>query len=156
MIPFIYLGLGLLLVLFEFYLPGAILGVIGGCLIFASLIIFASETSSIIAIIAYVLGTFIALALLIRFALKRIVNSRSVFSIYSREDQEGFKASSYDAAAIGKRGIVLSDLKPGGYILINGVQHQALSISGYIPKGHEVLVLSGQEESLIVKSITKE
>ena len=156
MSPFIYLALGLFLVLCEFYLPGAILGIIGGGLILISIVLFVSQTSSVLAIIGYVFGVFIALALLIRYALKKIVSAKPGYSIYSKQDQEGFKASTYDANAIGKIGVVLSDLKPGGYILIDGAQHQALSVSGYITKGQEVMVISGQEESLIVKPIIKE
>jgi len=47
----------------------------------------------------------------------------------------------------------LTDLKPGGYILVEGKQHQALSNTGYIVKGKEVKIIGGQEESLIVKQI---
>ena len=61
--------------------------------------------------------------------------------------------SKFEKHAIGKIGIVLTDLKPGGFILIEGKQHQAISQSGYITKGEEVIVVSGQEESLLVKKV---
>lgn len=149
--PFILLALGLVLIFIEFYIPGAIIGVIGSLLVILSLALFASQTSSVWAILLYFFGVAISIALLIKFALWRIVHSKPELSIYSGHDQEGYQASQYDKTALGKLGIVLSDLKPGGYILIEGKQHQAISISGYIPKGVEVIVLSGQEESLIVK-----
>ncbi len=47
---------------------------------------------------------------------------------------------------------MLSDLKPGGYIAIEGQQHQADFISGYIPQGDEIVVVAGEGESLLVKS----
>lgn len=156
MIPFILLGLGLFSILTEFFVPGAIMGIIGCLLILAAIILFVIQTNSVVAIIFFIIGTLIAVALMIRFALWRIVSNKSGFSIYSRDDQEGYRASKFDPNVIGKTGIVLSDLKPGGYILIEGNQHQAISVSGYLPKGTEVIVLSGQEESLIVKSLTKE
>lgn len=156
MTPFFLLLLGLFLILVEFYIPGAIIGIIGSTFVLASIIMFASETSSIIYLIIFVIAAAVSIGLIIKFALWRIVHAKPNRSIYSGQDQEGYQASSYDPNAIGKVGVVLSDLKPGGYILIDGKQEQALSISGYIPKGEEVIVVSGQEESLIVKLSRKE
>ncbi|MBA3721697.1 MAG: NfeD family protein [Parachlamydiaceae bacterium] len=156
MISFLLLFIGLLLILIEFYIPGAIIGIIGSFFVLASIIVFVSQSASILEIILFVVGVVISLLCIVRFALWRIVKAKPGYSIYSDGNQEGFQASRYDAAAIGKKGIVLSDLKPGGYILIDGQQHQAISQAGYISKGSEVIVLSGQEESLIVKQSKKE
>lgn len=156
MTPFILALLGLLLILFEFYLPGAVLGVLGSLLLIASVIVFASQSTSPLAIALFIIAVVVVVILLIRFALWRIVHAKPEYSIYLNEDQEGFKASSYDKTAIGKKGVALADLKPGGFVLVEGKQHQALSISGYIAKGEEVAVIGGQEESLIVKSNKKD
>lgn len=154
MIPYLLLLLGLLLILIEFYLPGAVMGILGGIAIFFSIMLFA-QTHSFIAVVLFTVLSLVFVGAIIRFALWRIVKAKPEHSIYLHKDQEGYQASEYDASAIGKTGIVLSDLKPGGYIVIDGVQHQAISITGYIPKGETVIVVSGQEESLIVKSIDR-
>lgn len=151
MTPFLLVILGLLLILFEFYLPGAVLGTLGGISILVGIFLFASQTSSLIAILLFILGSVIAVGLLIRFAIWRIKNAKPQYSIYSNDNQEGYQASSYDKHAIGKTGIVIADLKPGGYILVDGQQQPAISISGYIPKGESVVVIGGQEQSLMVK-----
>lgn len=156
MLAFLLVFLGLILILIEFYIPGAVMGILGGIAILTGIILFASKTSSLIAIILFVIGTAIAVGLLIRFALWRIVHAKPQYSIYSADDQEGYQASSYDPSAIGKTGVVIADLKPGGYILIEGHQHAAISLSGYISKGEHVTVVSGQEQSLMVKLTKKE
>lgn len=156
MSPFILLALGLLLIFLEFFLPGAILGICGGILVLWSILSFAIESGSPIMTTLYIIAIAIGIVYLIKFALYRIRHSSSRLSFYLDKDQEGYQASKFDAAAIGKKGIVSSDLKPGGYITIEGKQHQAISISGYLTKGTEVVVLSGQEESLIVKQSKKE
>jgi membrane-bound serine protease (ClpP class) len=156
MTPFLLVFIGLILILIEFYIPGAVMGILGGIFILTGIILFASQTSSVIAIVLFVLGTAIAVGLLIRFAIWRIVHAKPEYSIYSDKAQEGYQASSYDKNAIGKTGIVIADLKPGGYILIDGHQHAAISISGYIPKGEHVIVVGGQEQSLMVKLFKKE
>jgi membrane-bound ClpP family serine protease len=155
-LPFLLVFLGLILILLEFYVPGTIMGILGGISILTGILLFASQTSSLIAIILFVLGTAIAVGGLIRFAIWRIVHAKPQYSIYSDKDQEGYQASSYDKNAIGKTGIVIADLKPGGYILIEGRQHAAISVGGYIPKGEHVVVVGGQEQSLMVKLIKKE
>lgn len=154
MIPFLLIILGLILILFEFYLPGAILGILGGVSILVGVVIFASQTSSLTAIVLFIAGTAVAIGVLIRFAIWRIVNAKPNYSIYSNANQEGYQASTYDKAAIGKTGIVIADLKPGGYILVEGRQHPAISISGYIGKGEHVTIIGGQEQSLMVKRVS--
>jgi membrane-bound serine protease (ClpP class) len=156
MIPFLLVFLGLVLILIEFYLPGAVMGILGGISILIGIVLFASQTSSLIAIILFVIGSALAVGLLIRFAIWRIVHAKPPYSIYSDKNQEGYQASSYDKTAIGKTALVSADLKPGGYILIEGRQHPAISLSGYIAKGGYVTVVGGQEQSLMVKLSTKE
>lgn len=156
MTPYLLLVLGLFLVLVEFYLPGAIMGILGGTLIVASLIVFVMQADywwENLIFFPLALGSLFAL---IKFALWRIPRTKPGYSIYSADAQNGYQASSFDPKAIGKKGIVLTDLKPGGYILIDGEQHQALSEAGYVTKGHAVLVLRGEGESLVVKELKKE
>jgi len=153
MSAFLLLAVGLLLIFLEFYIPGAILGIIGSILVLASIFLFASATDSPLLTLVYIIGTGVCVVLLIKFTLWRIVHAKPEFSIYSNKDQKNYVASTYDKSAIGKQGVVLSDLKPGGYILIEGKQHQAISLSGYLAKGIEVTVVSGDGESLIVKQV---
>lgn len=153
--PFILWALGLLLIFIEFYIPGAVMGVTGGVLILLSILMFAYQTQAPLWIALYVVAAIASVAFIIKYALVKIKTAKPNRSIYSNHDQTGYVASKYDKAAIGKKGVVLSDLKPGGYILVDGKQQQAISQSGYLIKGTEVLVIGGQEESLIVKSIDK-
>lgn len=153
---FIAFAIGMLFIFLEFYVPGAILGTIGAIILFVSIILFANATESAGATLLYVVVMVGLLALLIRYTLWRIPRVKSKYSIYLHGDQEGYQASHYDVTAIGKKGIVISDLKPGGYINIEGKKYQAISQSGYIAKGAEVIVIGGAEESLNVKLSKKE
>lgn len=150
MISFIILLLGLLFIFLEFYMPGAILGSIGTVMVIASIIYFSIESNSVAASLLFLAGAIAALILLIRFALWRIPRSKSRFNIYSGKDQAGYIASSYDKTAIGKSGIVVTDLKPGGYIVIKEKKYQAISKTGYLVQGTQVLVTGGEEDNLIV------
>lgn len=153
--PYALWALGLLLIFLEFYLPGAVLGIMGGLLLLASLYQYVSSGASALGILSFVSAMIASVALLIKFTLWKIRTSKSSFSIYSNSDQKGYVASHFDQNVIGKKGVVSSDLKPGGYITIEGKQHQAISQSGYVVKGTEVWVIGGQEESLIVTTRKK-
>ncbi|MBA3958720.1 MAG: serine protease [Parachlamydiaceae bacterium] len=148
--------IGFLFVFLEFYLPGAIMGTIGGILIALSMIMFAGETADPLLTFVYVAVVIGLLVLMIRWTLKHIQSSTSKYSIYLNSDQEGYRASSFDPTLIGKCGIVVSDLKLGGYIQIEGRKYQAISQNNYIPQGEEVVVIGGTEDNLIVTSTKKE
>ncbi len=156
MIPYILVLIGLLLIYVEFFLPGIVIGTIGGLMVAAGILTFASLSHSALAIILFTLVSLGLAAALIRFALWSIPRTKPERSIYSDSAQNGYYASSYDKSAIGKRGQVVSDLKPGGHIQVLGKVHQAISVSGYLPKGEEVEVISGEGESLVVKQVKKE
>lgn len=151
--PFVLLIVGLLLILLEFYLPGAVMGTAGGLLILASLFLAVIQFESSWSILLFFILTVFSVIAVVKYALWKIPRTKN---IYSSADQEGYQASSFDTTAIGKKGTVLSDLKPGGYILIDGKQEQAISESGYIPQGEEVIVLRGEGESLIVMKTNSE
>lgn len=151
MSPFLLVGIGFLLILIEFYVPGAIMGISGGILILISIILFAIQDHSALDVAIFVMAVIVSFGFLISFILKRIPKAKPGISIYLNTDQEGYQASEYDSRLIGKYGIVLTDLKPSGHILIEGKQYQALSRSEYLAKGSEVVVMEGRGAYFIVK-----
>lgn len=151
--PLILLVIGFLLVFLEFYLPGAVMGIAGGVFILASMILFAMQTDSPLAITLFVIVICVAMVVLVKFAIWRIRTARPQRSIYSNNAQDGYQAVAYDASAIGKEGIVLTDLKPGGFIIVEGKQQPAISKEGYLSKGTKVKVIGGTESNLIVKRL---
>ncbi len=154
--PFLLGLIGLILLFIEFYLPGIVIGLVGGCFIFAGILLAVELFYSPWLVLLYVLGNALGIFLVIKLALWRIRYAKAPYALSSNQDQQGYVASSYDKTAIGQVAIVSSDLKPGGYITLAGKQHQALSQAGYISRGEEVLIIAGQEESLIVKQIKKD
>ncbi len=155
MSPFILLFLGLLLILIEFYIPGAVMGITGTFMIMASFFYFVLEGHTWIEILGFILLTILLVVGVIKFALWHIKKAGSQNSLYLQVDQEGYHAAQIDKNLIGKKGSVLSDLKPSGYILIEGKKYQAISQGEYISEGGEIIVVSGQGAYLIVKSHNK-
>lgn len=156
MIPFLLIIIGLFLILLEFYLPGGLIGVLGGLAILSGFILLFLTENSTLVLSLYLVGTLIALGLVVKLALYTIRKTKKKASFYSDDTQENFQAVSFDREALQKSAIVDSDLKPGGHILLEGKRREAISIDGYIPKGSNVIIIGGQGESLIVKKEPKE
>jgi membrane-bound ClpP family serine protease len=146
----ILLGIvGLVLIFLEFFLPGAILAVIGTLCLLVSLGLCFSTYAAI-------WGTFYLFILLLtvyltcRLALWRIKRSKGSGNFYLSDTQEGYTASSFDQSLIGKEAIVSTELKPAGHILVEGKLLQAISETGFISKGVKVQIVGGKGSHLIV------
>lgn len=57
---------------------------------------------------------------------------------------------------IGDRGTATTPLRPGGFVTIVGVRHSARCPSGYVDANLEVVVIGGDNQGLIVRTIQTE
>ncbi len=144
--------LGLIFIYLEFFLPGWILGIGGGLLLIFSIGLFLANTTGLIPISIFLVILFILVVYTCNLALKKIKMSGAKNSFYLKKDQEGFFASSIDRTLIGKTALAATDLKPSGHILVDGVQFQAVSKSGYITKNTKVKIIDGQGGYFIVQT----
>ena len=87
-----------------------------------------------------------------KIALWQIRRSKEKGHFYHGNDQEGYVAASFDQSLIGKEGVVSTELKPAGHILVDGQLYQALSETGFIGKGDHVHVVGGKGAHLIVRT----
>lgn len=149
------LALGLCLIFFEFFLPGIVFALIGSLSLIGSCIAcfiyypLPWAFGYLIAVPLFVLGT-------CKLALFLLEKSKKRGDFASVADQTGFVASTFDTTAIGKEGIVSTELKPAGHIVVEGKQHQALSEQGFLDKGTVVHILSGRGSYLVVNKKEKQ
>ncbi|MCB1110581.1 MAG: serine protease [Chlamydiia bacterium] len=140
--------LGLVLIYLEFFVPGGILGTLGGVAFILSAILFAWEAGHLWMGVVFI-GVMVCLLLVsIRLALWKLKKKPALFA---SDAQSGYVASSYDASLIGKEGEALTDLKPSGHIMVEGERYQAVSESRYIKKGEPVKIIGGEGARLICK-----
>ena len=142
---------GFLLIYLELYVPGGILGVLGGVALVFSLTLFIWQKKGVMWNVVFATLLVLFIGLTIKLALHRIKKNRHKNTIYADKDQEGFFASSFNTAFVGKAGVVESDLKPSGHVLIEGKREQAVSQGVYIKKGEKVIVIGGEGARLIVR-----
>lgn len=146
---------GLFLIFLEFFLPGAIMGIGGGILLIASVVVFLLNGPSVLSFAFFLIILAAALTAVIRFAMHRVKATAKKGTIYLESDQEGYQASSYRKELIGKHGIAATDLKPSGHIYLDNHYMQATARGGYIEKGQEIEIVGGEGSHLIVKLANK-
>lgn len=151
LIVFILTFFGFLLIYLEFFLPGIILGASGAILLLFSLIYLAWQGASLGSVLLYFALIIFLLIGTTKLALYFIRASSKKGTICLGQDQEGFQSVSYPKEYIGKVGVVTHDLKPMGYIDIEGKSIAALSKEGYLEKGTKVTVIGGEGNYLIVR-----
>lgn len=140
--------LSLILIYLEFFVPGIVLGVLGGVGLCLSILLFIWESGDIWPIVFFVSGAVVCLILTIRLALWKMKQKPAFFA---SEEQSGYVASEFDKSFIGKEGKAATDLKPSGHILVEGEKVQAASESLYIKKGESVIIVGGEGARYIVR-----
>ncbi|MEI6241974.1 MAG: NfeD family protein [Chlamydiota bacterium] len=138
---------GCILIYFEFLLPGAVMGLLGSGLLFFGLVLTFVHGESFVFIGLYLSAIVLGVIFAISLALWSIKRKK----IFHKEDQEGSHAGLSNENLIGKVGVVETDLKPSGYVMIEGSSYQAISKSGYLEKGIVVEVMSWEENHIIVR-----
>jgi len=105
-----------------------------------------------ILLFSFAIGLALALlAIVVKFALWKIQTAKAGTGVYHSDDQEGYIASGFDETLIGREREVTADLRPSGYVTVDSKRYQAVSKSGYIEKGSQVQIVSGEGAHLIVK-----
>lgn len=149
--PFFLLCVGLILIYLEFYTPGGILAVIGGIFLLSSIIVFALGAESSVSIVAFIALVIASLAFDIWVAIESIKRSSQKNTFLLSKDQEGYQGAQFDSSMIGKVATAFTDLRPSGFVTIEGKRFAASCRDSYIEKGSQVFVIGGEGAQLFVK-----
>ena len=144
--------IGFILIYLEFFLPGSLIGVIGGILILVGAIYFSLLEIPLGYKVLYSIGSLGIIFLTCKLAIWMMKRGQKD-TFYLSANQEGFVASSFDKIFFGMKGETLCDLKPSGFILVEGNRFQALSEGEFIRKGTKIVILNGRGSHYIVKEI---
>ncbi len=146
-------SIGLILLAFEVMIPGGILGIAGGILLFTGCILSFVRLGTTEGIIAILITALAAFAIFfIQF--KILPNTRMGKRFFLNDSIEGSSSSlkTKTRDLIGKTATSVTVLSPSGYVTIDGKQYEAFSQSGQIPVGTELEVISANSFQLTVKT----
>lgn len=143
-------ALGLVLLFFEVFIPGGVLGAVGAILMFVGAGLtfsnFGLGAGALATLLAFVL---IGLMLYVElFLLAKTRLGRRMFLDRSISDRSQPPPASSEI--VGQLGEALTTLAPTGMVLVGGRNYEAASQSGLLPKGATVRVVRVETFRLIV------
>jgi membrane-bound serine protease (ClpP class) len=152
MAPLILFIAGIILILAEFFLPGAIMGILG------FLLIVVSTVTGVIRFPEYslfiIVGEFMGLVAGILFGLFLITKTRLQDSLVLADTlsaEDGYCGPAQDPALVGKVGIAHTSLRPAGTIMVDKERIDAISDGTFIDKCTEVLVIQVEGNRVVVE-----
>lgn len=143
-------GIGLLLL--EFFLPGGIVGVIGFIAIIASFFLAAGDVEQMaIAILIALIAGFIAIVVLIKVFGKKMTAFDRIILTDSTNTESGYVSNVNRNELIGKIGVLVTDLRPSGTLLLDGERIDVVSEGNFIMKGTHVKVIKTEGSRIVVR-----
>ena len=148
--------IGLILLIAEFFVPGGIVGAIGGALIVLSLI-FAGESvthmalSIIIAMIIAVVG----MVILMKFFGKKLHVFNKLVLKDATTSEEGYVSNENRIELIGKVGQTLTALRPAGVVLVEDERLDVVSEGTFIDAYKQVKIVKVEGSRIVVREINE-
>jgi len=143
---------GMALILAEFLVPGAICGIAGVCLLFASggMAIYAYPEYAFWVVIAEFAGA-IASVMLGFYLFPRIGLGKRMILHADQTVENGWVSNETDTSLRGKLGVVFSALRPSGMIEIGSQRLGAVSTGDFIGKGETVRIIEVHGNRVVVE-----
>lgn len=148
--------IGLVLLLLEFFVPGGIVGIIGGALIIISLLFAgASVTHMAYSIIIAMFIAVIGMVILMKFFGKKLHVFNKLVLRDATTTEEGYVSNTNRIELIGRVGEAVTPLRPAGVIVIDHERIDAVSEGSYIDKGKQVEVIKVEGSRIVVREFIK-
>ncbi len=147
------LVLGLFMVCLEIFIPGGIVGTLGGVALVGSIILGFTEQGTTFGM--YWMSGVLLLALIgIFLSIKFLPHSPAGKRLFLRSDESGFKSTEEGLAElIGKKGSALTYLRPSGMVEIDGKRLDVVTGGEFIPQGTEVEVIKIEGNRVVVRAV---
>lgn len=145
--------LGFALIMVEIFIPGGVVGAVGGlCLLISIILAFNSfgMEGAIVAFLVALVGLGICLFVEFKILPKTPVGRR----LFLQDRVEGKSQRDVaDQSLVGKEGSSLTTLSPSGYVLVDGQRYEAYCRSGFLDKGEKVRVESFDQFKITVSKV---
>lgn len=151
---FILLGSGIILIAIEIFVPGAILGTLGAIALVGAIVtgFTAFPNAGAIIAVAIILLTGVILVVWIRVFPRTSLGKAMTVNINlstAKADQPGIEA------LVGKTGETVTDLRPGGYAMIDGKRVDVVTDGRMLDRGQPIKVVEVRGNRIVVKQVSE-
>jgi membrane-bound ClpP family serine protease len=145
----VLLAAGTLLIGAEIFVPGAVLGTLGGIALFAAVIVAFGISN---ACGFYTLfGVLILMVITVAAWIKLFPRSGIGQKMTLNMDGKSFKSSDSKQALMGRSGTAVSQLRPAGFALIDGQRLDVVAESGIIEPDQPVTIVKVEGNRIVVR-----
>jgi membrane-bound serine protease (ClpP class) len=146
--------LGLIMICLEIFLPGAIIGTIGGLALLSSVVLAFKQQGTVFGI-WWLVGTLAVTLAGIYLAIKSFPRSRTGKILILQSSETGFVSGGEGLAVlVGKNGAAVSSLRPSGVAEIGGKRIDVVTGGEFIPAGKKITVVAVEGSRVMVKEIS--
>lgn len=146
---------GAILIALEFFVPGGIVGVIGGALVIISLLLAGTSiTHMAYSILIALVITVIGMVILMKFFGKRLHVFNKLILTDATTTEEGYVSNKNRVDLIGRRGEAATAFRPAGVAKIDQERIDAVSEGSFIDKGKEIEVVKVEGSRIVVREVT--
>ncbi|MFJ7949958.1 nodulation protein NfeD [Lysinibacillus sp. NPDC096418] len=148
---------GLALVIAEFFVPGGIVGILGGVLILISLLLAGANMSQMIMsiFIAFVVAI-IGMVILMKFFGKKMHVFNKLVLKDATTTEEGYVSNINRTDLLGKVGKTITPLRPAGTMQLGSERIDIVSEGSYIDAGKDVEIIKVEGSRIVVRPTKKE
>lgn len=150
----VLVGLGVGLLLAEIFMPGVILGVLGGICLVASVVLSFKTYGSTVGSFVLV-GEVIGVGIGLFWTMQRLPSTRFGRSVMLEETNEDLKLKEEFQKFVGQNGKVVSLCRPLGVALILGKRVDVQAENGFLEVGTEIEVTRVEGSHIWVKKGSK-
>ncbi len=152
MAPIILFIAGIILILSEFFLPGAIMGILGFLLIVSSTVtgIYRYPEYYMFIVVGEVLGLVAGIGLGLFLMTKTKLQNLLVLG-HTLSSEEGYSGPAQSPDLVGKTGVAHTALRPAGTVMLNDERIDAVSDGTFIDLGTEVRVIQVEGYRVVVE-----
>ncbi|MEJ7540633.1 NfeD family protein [Staphylococcus intermedius] len=144
--------IGVILVIIELFVFGAVLGIIGMILIILSFITLGNDLPMMLFNVVFALIlTLIEWVILVKFFKKSISLFDKVVLKDSTSKESGYTSHNDRSHLVDQTAVTYTDLRPSGIIILNNERIDAVSEGSYISKDTEVKIIEVEGTRVVVR-----
>ncbi|QDP99344.1 nodulation protein NfeD [Lysinibacillus fusiformis] len=148
---------GLALVIAEFFVPGGIVGILGGVLILLSLLLAgANMMQMVVAIFIALVVAIIGMVILMKFFGKKMHVLNKLVLMDATTTEEGYVSNINRIELLGRVGKTITPLRPSGTMQFGNERIDVVSEGGYVDASKFVEVIKVEGSRIVVRPTEKE
>ena len=148
----ILLGIGVILIIAEFFLPGGISGILGLAAVIGSILIAGGNIVNMgIAVLIAITVAIVGMVIIMKFFKKQLKLLNKIVLTDATTTERGYVSNLNRHDLVGRIAITMTPLRPSGTIRIDNERIDAVSDGSFIAKDKKVIIIKAEGSRIVVR-----